>query len=155
MEVLLTKAPQGGLIPHSEEDADILKKYGVGSVLRAEVREMRNPAFFRKWWALVKFAYDLWSETVERQTYKGALVEPTLDEFRKNIIILAGHYTATYTIKGELRLNAKSIAFANMKESDFEKLYSATIDVILKNILSTEWTEQKLRDAVDNVMRYT
>jgi len=155
MELLLTKAPQGGLIPHSHEDAEKIRKYGAGAVLRAEVREMRNPAFFRKWWALVKFAYDIWSETMPKQQYRGIEVEPTLDEFRKNVTILAGFFTPTYTVAGEVRLKAKSIAFANMKEAEFEQLYSKTIDVILKHILPNDWDEGRLRDAVENILRFT
>lgn len=55
-----------------------------------------------------------------------------------------------------MRLEAKSISFANMSEEEFEALYSETINVILAKILGgTRMTEEQLRNHVDNVLAYT
>jgi hypothetical protein len=60
-----------------------------------------------------------------------------------------------YNARGEVRVEAKSISFANMSEDEFEALYSDTINVILRKILtSSAMTEDQLRDHVDTVLRY-
>jgi len=156
MEVLLTKGPGGALIPLDDDEAAKLSRIKTGGVIRADVSQMRNGAFFRKWWVLAKYGFDLWSETVEPIEYKGRPVLPEFQRFRKDLTILAGHYTPVFNARGELRLEAKSIAWANMAEDEFERLYSATIDVILRKILSgTSMTEAQLRSHVDNVLRFS
>jgi hypothetical protein len=156
MEILLTKGPGGALIPLDDDEAAKLGRIKTGGVVRADVSQMRNGAFFRKWWVLAKYAFDLWSETVEPIEYKGQPVLPEFQRFRKDLTILAGHYTPVFNARGELRLEAKSIAWANMAEDEFERLYSATIDVILRKILSgTSMTEAQLRAHVDNVLRFS
>lgn len=156
MEVLLTKGPGGALVPLDNDEAAKLQRLKAGGVVRADISQMRNGAFFRKWWVLAKYAFDLWSETVEPIEYKGQPVLPEFQRFRKDLTILAGYYTPVFSARGDLRLEAKSIAWANMPEDEFERLYSATIDVILRKILSgSSMTEKKLRAHVDNVLRFS
>ena len=156
MEILLTKGPGGALIPLDDDEAAKLARIKTGGVIRADVSQMRNGPFFRKWWVLAKYAFDMWSETMEPVEYKGQPVLPEFQRFRKDLTILAGHYTPVFNARGELRLEAKSIAWANMAEDEFERLYSATIDVILRKILSgTSLTEAQLRSHVDNVLRFS
>ena len=155
----MTKAPQGALIPHSQEDAGELDGVKPGEILRIKLTRMRNPRFFRKWWSLVKFAYDIWAETAKPQkaTVMGIEVEvmPDFDRFRKDLTILCGHFDAHFNIRGETRVEARSISFANMTEEEFERLYSKTIDVVLKRILDKNWDEQRLRDHIEQVMAYS
>jgi len=156
MEVLLTKGPGGALVPMDEDEAAKLARLKAGAVVRASISQMRNGAFFRKWWVLAKYAFDLWSETVEPIEYKGQPVLPEFQRFRKDLTILAGYYTPVFNARGDLRLEAKSIAWANMGEDEFERLYSATIDVILAKILAPgAMTEAQLRSHVDNVLRFS
>lgn len=69
------------------------------------------------------------------------------ERFRKDLIILAGFYEPTVNIRSEVRLEAKSISFAVMDEIEFERLYNATVDVILRRIL-TRYTRQDLDDVI-------
>jgi hypothetical protein len=154
VEILCYKRA-GVLIPANEEEVAKLETIKSGQVVKVGIVKMRNGAFFRKWWVLAKFAYDIWSETVKPLTYKGQPVRTNFDRFRKDLTILAGYYEATYNVRGEVRLEAKSLSWGKMNEEEFAKLYSATIDAILTKILNRpDLTPNKVRAAVDELMRY-
>lgn len=156
MEILLLKTPQGALIPATEDEAEKLRRFRVGATVRAEISTMRNGQFFRKWWALAKIAYDLWSETVPEQEYKGVKVLPDFDRFRRDLIIMAGFYRPVFAANGECRLEPESLKWSRMSEERFDKLYSATINVVLQKILKDRgFDEQRLREWVDRVMEFT
>lgn len=154
-ELLMIRQPGGALAPATDEDAEALRKIKTGTAVRVEVRQIRNYKFLQKWFTLAKFAFDVWSETIEPQEYKGVQVQPNFDRFRKDLIILTGRFDAVYNARGDVRVEAKSISFANMSEQEFEALYSETINVILSKILnSSTLTEDQLRGHVDNVLHY-
>lgn len=154
-EILLMKTPQGSLVPAMESEAEKLARFRVGATIRCEVSQMRNYAFHKKWFSLVTLAFGVWTETAPQIQYKGVDVEPNFEKFRKDITVLAGYFTPVFNVRGEVRLEAKSISFASMEQDEFERLYSKTIDVILKKILPDgRFTESGLREAVDRVMEY-
>ena len=76
MKIHLIKTMQGALIPAGEEDADALKRFRVGGMINAEITQMRNAQFFKKWFKLVRVAYDLWIELSEMPLYKGEKIQP-------------------------------------------------------------------------------
>ncbi len=155
-EILLTKTATGAMIPFDEDAGDRLRRYKAGAVMRCDIREMRSWPFFKKWWALAKFAFDQWSETEEMPLYKGQRVLPAFERFRKDLTILAGYCHPVADINGGVHLEADSIAWANMTEEVFEKLYSATIDVVLQKILADKgYTEAQLRSLVEQTMAFT
>ena len=155
-ELFMVRQPGGALFPAADEDVDALKKIKAGSIVRVEVKQVRNVKFLRKWFTLARYAFDLWAERVPPKEYKGQPVKPNFDRFRKDLVILAGHYDATFNAGGEIRLEAKSISFASMGEDEFEKLYSDTIDVVLQKILTgTRLTEDQLRNHVEAVLAYS
>lgn len=149
MELILIKSQQI-LLPGTDEAAEWLGKKKQGATIRAELQEMRNGAFFRKWWALVKYAFDQWSETCEPEQYKGMPVQPDFDRFRKDVTILAGFRTATWNIKGELRVEAESLKWANMSEERFAQLYEATLRALTQAVFNGKrcrrYTPQQLAD---------
>lgn len=155
-ELIMIRQPGGALAPATDEDAEALRKVKAGTAVRVEVKMIRNYKFLQKWFTLAKYAFDIWSETVPPMEYKGQPVQASFDRFRKDLIILAGHFDAVYNARGEVRVEAKSISFGSMGEDEFETLYSKTIDVILGKILGgTGMTEDQLRNHVDNVLRYS
>lgn len=155
-ELMMIRQPGGALHPATDEDAEVLRKIKAGSAVRVEVKQIRNYKFLQKWFTLAKYAFDIWSETIEPQEYKGVKIEANFDRFRKDLIVLTGRFDAVYNVRGEVRVEAKSISFAGMSEQEFEALYSDTINVILRKILtSSTMTEDQLRDHVDTVLRYT
>ena len=155
-EILLMKTPQGALVPAFEDEAQKLLRFKVGATIRCEISQIRNYQFHKKWFSLVTLAFGVWTETAPQIEYKGVQVEPNFEKFRKDITVLCGYFTPVFNVRGEVRLEAKSISFASMEQQEFEQLYSKTIDVILKKILPEgRYTEAQLRNAVDQVMAYT
>lgn len=155
MELALIKTPQGSLIPMSDEDAERMRRYKAGAVVRVDASEMRNGKFFRKWWSLVKLAFDVWAETAPQQQYKGVDVLPDFDRFRRDLTIMAGFFRPVFAANGEVRLEAESLRWAQMDEERFEKLYSATINVVLQKLLPKgRYTEDEIRALVDRTMEF-
>jgi len=114
----------------------------------------RNAKFHRKFFALLNFAFDAWEPNRKRKTYKGRPVMKNFDQFREDILILAGFSEQTFDLRGNMKLKAKSISFANMDDIEFESVYSAVIDVILVNVLSTYAGREELDDVINQAMSF-
>lgn len=157
MELLFTKG-QSGLVPACDEAAEWLKRKKLGATILVDPREPRNGAYFRKWWALAKLGYDYWSENAATIEYKGEKVLPEFDRFRKDLTILAGFYRPVVNLKGELRIEPESLAWASMSEERFDKLYEATIRVLLERVFNgkvcKEWTEAELRSVAEQILEF-
>jgi len=152
----LLKTQTGALVPLDDDEMDKMRRFKVGSVIRAEYKEMRNGKFFRKWWALMAVAYDMWTDGIQFQEYCGQQVQPNKDRFRKDITILAGYFHPVYALDGSMTMEADSIAWASMGEDKFERLYSACVDVILAKVLAHKNISRKqLDESVDAVLRFT
>lgn len=152
-ELILVKHSQSGLLlPDDADTSDFIKKLKDGAIIRADFKKMRNPAFHRKYYALLNFAYENWEPTA--QTYKDQVVEKNFDRFRKDVAILAGFGFPTYNIRGEMRMEAKSISFASMDEMEFSALYEKTITVIMKHIL-TNYTAQDINNTINELLSFT
>ena len=155
MEANFTKLANGSLVPASEADAELLTKIKIGAIVKLKLTRMRNYKFHRKYFALVSLAFDYWNPTeLPDPRWPDIIPEKNMDRFRKDLIIRAGYYDATYRLNGDIRIEAKSIAFANMTEDEFEKLFSATIDVVLKEVC-TQYTDEMLRGVVDQTLAFT
>lgn len=158
MEASFIKLPGGHLVPASDADKKIVDKIKAGQVLRFKFSRMRNYQFHKKWFALINLAFDYWEppeipEDPEKQWMKKVTPEKNFDRFRKDITIRAGYYDAFFRIDGTVRIEAKSISFADMSEDEFEKLYSATVDVVLGQIYK-DYSEEMLESLVDQVLAF-
>jgi len=132
----LRKVGVGTIIPADEESSNFVDKLKLNEVISADFKKPRNYKFHKKYFALVNFAYENWEpEAFEDSKWKDIVPEKSLERFRKDLIILSGHYDAVYRVDGSVRIEAKSISFASMNEETFAELYDATINVILKKIL--------------------
>jgi hypothetical protein len=155
MEVLCIKTQSGALVPMDDEQAEKIKRIKAGSVTRTEIAQMRNARYFRKWFALAKFAYDIWSETVPQMEFRGQAVQPSFERFRKDLIVLAGYYHPVFAVNGEMRVEADSISWASMDEELFSKLYSATINAVMSKVLAgSNLTEDQVTGHVERLMRF-
>ena len=155
MKIHLIKTMQGALIPTGEEDADALKRFRVGGIINAEISQMRNAQFFKKWFKLVRVAYDLWIELSEMPLYKGEKIQPNFEKFRQDLTILAGYSDVVVNIRLESRAVAKSIAWGNMNEDDFQELYNATINAVLGKVLYHKGvTDKRLHEMCDAVLDF-
>ena len=149
------KLPGGMLVPDDDETAERLQKLPAGTSLLMTFKQIRNYLFLKKAMALIKLAFEFHSETLDKGvTYRGMLVKPNIDRFREDMTILAGYYTATFCITGDVKLRAQSWSYANMEEHEFERLYSALIDVVLSKVYQGRHSEAQLRKMVDTVLGF-
>ena len=155
MKVHLRKLPGGTLVPADEEAAEYVKKMKPGEVYRCEVVRDANYKFFKKCHALVRLCFDQFCEITPPQEYHGVAVEPNYDTYRANMTILAGYYTATFTINGDVRLEARSWSYTNMNEEERERLYSALINVALRKVYAYSMSEEELNKLVEEVLHFS
>ncbi|CAB3784464.1 DUF1367 family protein [Pararobbsia alpina] len=151
MEVLLTKTPQGYLIPLGEGEADKCRRFKVGATVRAEVSFMRNSKFHRKFFAMLDIGFDAF-EPPETE-HRGLPVQKSRERFRKDCIIAAGFYDAVANLKGEVRAEAHSISFASMDDEEFERVYSAVANVLLQKVLRN-YSRADLDEVVDRMVSF-
>ena len=60
-----------------------------------------------------------------------------------------------FNVKGELRLESKSVSFSAMSEQEFEELYSTVIDVALEKILNDpQMNADRLRSICEELMHF-
>ena len=139
VKLYLRKLANGTLAPDDATSIDCLLKVKIGGVVAGDFTRPRNYQWFRKWWALLQYAFDTWEPPVGP--------EKNFERFRKDITILAGYYDIVPRVRGEPKAEAKSISFASMEQDEFEKLYDATIAALIKFVL-----KNYTREDVDRVM---
>ena len=147
-ELLLAKTPNGALAPVDAPSAEYIGKMRLGAGLRGEFKRARDVQKHRRIWALFNFAFDQWDAPALE--YNSLPVAKSLDRFRRDIIILSGYYEAVTNLRGEVRLEAKSIAFANMGQDDFDALYRAVLNVVWDRILKAKGYDNP--EAVDAIV---
>jgi len=150
-EIVLTKTLGGALAPLDPQAAEYIAKLKTGAAVRATVKQQRNPRFHRKFFALLNLAFDAWEPT--QATYRGQVVGKNFEQFRNDITVLAGFYEMAVNLRGETRLTAKSISFANMDQAEFDDLYNATVNVILKHVL-TQYSREQLDAVMDQLIGF-
>lgn len=141
------------LVPHDEAAAAFIQKMKAGELTHADFKRVRNYKFHKKYFALLDFAFEQW-EPGGQLTYQGMPVAKNKERFRKDLIILAGFYESTVNLRCEVRLEAKSISFAQMDEIEFEQLYNATVDVVLRRVL-TGYKRQDLDNVINQLLAFT
>jgi hypothetical protein len=158
MKDLLFMKTATGMAPADENTQDWLRKKKLGTTIQVEATEMRNGSFHRKWFALVKLAYDYWSDNAATLEYKGERVRPDFDRFRKDVIISAGFYYPVANLKGEVRIEPESLKWSQMDEARFAKLYDATIQVLLQRVFNGKvcptWSEAELRSVAEQILEF-
>lgn len=150
-EIVLQKLPNGTLAPVDQDGINYLSRKKIGAGFRAKITEYRNYRFHKKFFALLDYAFDMWEPG--EIVFNGHKVQKNRDRFRENVTIAAGFYEVSTDLNGEVRLSAKSISFASMDQEEFERLYSAVIDVVLEKIL-TEYTREDLDNCVNQIMGF-
>lgn len=156
MKLNVVRVPNG----YAFADSDSAKAgdaHKLGDRLTMTVVKPRSNKFQRKFFALLRFAFDYW-EPAEGDTppeWRGKLIEKDFDRFREDITILCGFYTPVWNARGELRMQAKSIAFSEMTGEEFGRLYTTAIGVLMRLVMQSKgFDEQTLSDAVDQLLRF-
>ncbi|HIE9152615.1 TPA: DUF1367 family protein [Klebsiella variicola subsp. variicola] len=134
MQIDLVKHPGGVFSPANETDLERLQRFKNGETYTAEIKLTRNPSFHRKVMAFFGFCFEHWS--AERAGLEHMDEHSQFDRFRKDLTILAGFYVKTVRLNGDIRVEAQSLAYANMEQEKFERVYSALINAAIKHVFS-------------------
>jgi len=131
-----------------------IKRMDAGEIFTVEFIFQRNPKFHRKMFALFQVGFDAWEPDRKHKTHKGKPVEKNFERFRSDITILAGYYDQVFDLKGRMKLEAKSISFAKMVQDEFEQLYSAVIDVLLREVCTKYAGREELDSVVEQILNF-
>lgn len=142
---------QTGLVPFDPDTQERYNKRKIGAVIEVDEKGVRNPLFHRKYFALINFAYEYWEPKTTHEKY--GEIEKNFDRYRNDLTILAGYWKRVTRLNGDVRVEPQSISFAKMEQEEFEKLYSKTIDVILKYIF-IGMEEDELNDLVNKTLEF-
>lgn len=151
-DVVVMKAPGGVLVPADEATRETVSKWKLGQGVRVKATKIRDLTRHRRFFAMLGVGFDAWEPT-GAPTYRGEAVSKNRERFRKDVLILAGHYEAVHNIKGEVRLEAKSMAFDRMEQDEFEQVYSDVADVLLTKVLRT-YTRDDLDRVVEELLGF-
>lgn len=121
MEVLVVKTINGLLKPAFDEDKEKFSKFPKDGYFEIKYTKRRNVKFHRKFFSLIKIAYENQSD------YR------LMEDLRRDLIITSGHYDEVVNaITGEVYKIAKSISFHNMDETEFSNIYEDVKEVVIK-----------------------
>lgn len=121
-----------GNVPATDQDREEYNKLQYGEIFGCRTVNQRNAGFHRKFFAMCQLAWDNCPEHIAKNYPQ----QPNVPEkFWKELIKRAGYYDEQVNFKGVTEYHAKSIAFDNMGESEFQDLYSAVLDAIIKWIM--------------------
>lgn len=144
--------PHKVLCPADPETEQRIDRMAAGEVIRGDYKKMRNYLNHKRFFALMKIAYEAWEPT---GPVKDGQPEPdkSPEVMRKQLIILAGYYDHAWNLDGTLRLEAKSMSFGNMDEISFREMFSAVVQVVIDKIL-VNYTHEDVDRVVDEVIRF-
>lgn len=156
MKCYFRKMPGGTLVPDNDETVEYLQKIKTGTVLSGEFVKPRNYKFLQKTMCLFDYCFEVFAENMagSEVEYKGMKAAPSFERFRKDLTILAGHYTATFDITGAIKLEAKSLSYGSCSEQDAERIYSDVINAALKQVFKMSMSEDELKKVVDQLLGY-
>jgi hypothetical protein len=150
-ELLIMRGPGGSLLPATDDARETVGKWKLGDHVMATIRRVRDPVRHRRFFAMLDLGYESWEPPAAE--YRGQIVQKNRERFRKDCLILAGFADPVVNMKGEVRMEAKSMAFGSMDQDEFEKVYSAVANVILQRVL-TNYTRDDLDSVVEKMLRF-
>ena len=129
MKIEVIKHPGGVFSPANDMEFEKTVKFKTGEQYQVEIKLHRRPEFHRKVFAFFNFCFYHWKSD-------RVFIDETgqFDVFRKNLIVLAGFYDEYFNLKGEVRIEAKSLSFGSMSQEEFELCYSALINAAIRTI---------------------
>lgn len=143
MEIHLVRTSLG-LQAYADEDYEQLRKIKVGSVVKANIVRQRNVKFHRKFFSLIRAAWDCLTEQ-QRINLR------SVETFREQLLITSGFSEPLYDLNGQKFLErAKSISFAKMDEPAFNEVYSKVLNTILTIMVADGVSEDKFNNILKN-----
>jgi hypothetical protein len=122
------EAFKGSLSSMTDSGFKRLSKLSQNDFVEIKTWKERDVLMLRKYFALIKCTIYHLPESFDVEF-------SNIDNLRKYLMILIGEYYMIPSLKGGYIPQAKSIAFQNMDEEEFKRIYNATLDCILKHFL--------------------
>lgn len=129
MKIEFIKQPGGVLIPASDIEAATMIQFQNGEQYSVDIKKTRNQKFHRKVFKFFRFCFDHWRSELEFTNER-----KQFEVFRNNLTVVAGYYEEFYNIKGEVRVEAKSLSYESMDDLEFSECYSALINAAMRTI---------------------
>jgi len=129
--------PQNKIVPLYDSDYEVLKKLRKNTELQFEVKQVRNPAFHRKFMALVQMVF------ANQEIYTD------IDSLRYDLTIEAGFWNEHVDFNGEVRRTAKSISFSSMDETEFSALYEQFCHTIVRIL---KWDRNDIEENLESFL---
>ena len=101
MKQTLTPGPNNSWLPADDAALEFRRRFKVGEVAHGDFAKMRNPAFHKKYMALLNLGFDNW-EPGEIDSDHG-IPEKNFDRFRKDVAIMCGFYTLVTRLDGSAK----------------------------------------------------
>lgn len=89
MDLTLLRMSGGVLVPSTPADAEVIRLMPIGTTIQAQGRGRRNPAFHRRFFALLNLTFDYWEPT-------GGLVSPAEQGILDRFVRYLSHFGATH-----------------------------------------------------------
>ncbi len=125
------------LYPATDEDMERMLKLKKGAPFEANIRQVRNYPFLRKFFALINVSWEFLDER-QQDFFHGSK-----EGFRHTLTMAAGYYDTAYSVtSGQWMQIPKSISFDKMDEPEFDKLYESVVNVIFRLFLARVDKEQ-------------
>ena len=119
---IIMKGVPGGMIAANGIEADKLEQFRNQEVM-VKISRPRNLAFHRKFMAMLGTALDM------------ADTEHNFEQFRAMVTAGAGYCDFTTNNRGDLVAVPKSIKFASMDDTEFERLYKDALTYICREFV--------------------
>lgn len=132
------------------------EKQKIGTVTTGRFTRPRDLIRHRKFFALLNLGYQYWEvqPIFDETTGEFFVPEKTPEMFREYVTIQAGFFDQFYYPDGSLQVRAKSIAFDNMEEEEFRKLYHNSVNVIMKLPVAEDMTYDQFHNAVTQIAQF-
>ena len=136
MEAWVAKAPNEHLVPADDTSRAALNKIKIGEKVKIKFTRHRNYENHKRFFAFLKTTFDMQEHFTE------------MEHYRRWLIMKAGYYYTIVAPNGNTIFMPQSISFDAMEEPEFQELFSACIDVFLRE-LGKGITEDELRRVID------
>lgn len=135
---LLVKNTESGLLPCYESDVDERKRLALDEFYWVDIKRARNYEFHKKFFALLKLAFDNLPEGLDARY-------PNLEAFREDLLLRVGRTRRVLSRQGYVDV-AASIAFEKMGQDEFEELYRQVWNEITKNFVELGDTPEEIKE---------
>ena len=142
MEIYCKVTPIG-LIPLYDSDLEEKKRLGVGNIVKCKIVIPRNYKFHKKFFALVRLVFENLSEYTARE-----LEVHNEQDMLNRIKYDLGMYDV-FKIGNDVVMQLHSISFSAMDNTEFDRFYNLTLDLVLKKYLRGNTREELLNEIND------